>query len=158
MNTFRKHLLIGLTVAGIGAASFAYAAGPDCGPMGAGPAAFGERGRSPEKIAARFEKRQAELHDKLKLNANQEGAWKNYIAKVKPAAPQNRPDRAEIEKLTAPERMEMMLGMMQEHEKRMVDRIAATKEFYAVLTPEQQKIFNEEFRFGKGHRRHHKPA
>lgn len=158
MTTFRKRLLIGLMAAGIGAASFAaYAERPGCGPMGAGPAAFGERGRSPEKMAAWFEKRQAELHDKLKLNASQEGAWKNYIARVKPTEPPKRPDRAEIEKLPAPERMEKMLGFMQENEKRMADRIAATKEFYAVLTPEQQKIFNDEFMPGKGRRHHRGP-
>lgn len=155
MTTFRKRFLIGVMAAGLGAASFAaYADRPGCGPMGAGPAAFGEHGRSPEKMAAHFEKRQSELHDKLKLNASQEGAWKNYIARIKPQEPPKRPDRAEIDKLPAPERMEKMFGFMQEHEKRMADRIAATKEFYAVLTPEQQKIFDAEFQHGKGHRRH----
>ena len=155
MTTFRKSLLIGLTAAGLGVASFAaYADRPGCGPMGAGPASFGEHGRSPEKMAAYFEKRQAELHDKLKLNANQEGAWNAYIAKIKSVEPQKRPDRAEIEKLPAPERMDKMFNFMQENQKRMAERIAATKKFYAVLTPEQQKIFDAEFQHGKGHRRH----
>ena len=158
MTTFRKRLLIGVMAAGLGAASFAvYAERPGCGPMGAGPAAFGERGRSPEKMAAYHEKRQSELHDKLKLNANQEGAWNAYTARTKPAEMPNRPDRAEMEKLPAPERMEKMFGFMQENEKRMADRIAATKEFYAVLTPEQKKIFDEEFQPGMGHRRHRGP-
>lgn len=158
MTTFRKRLLIGVMAAGLGATSFAvYADRPGCGPMGAGPAAFGERGGSPEKMAAYFEKRQSELHDKLKLNANQEGAWKNYIARIKPTEPPMRPDRAEIEKLPAPERMEKMFGFMQDNQKRMADRIAATKEFYAVLTPEQQKIFDAEFGPGRGHRRHRGP-
>lgn len=156
MNTLRKRLLIGLMAAGLGAASFgAYADRPGCGPMGAGPAAFGEHGRSPEKMAAHFEKRQSELHDKLKLNASQEAAWKAYLAKIKPAEAPKRPDRAEIANMPAPERMEMMLGFMQENQKRMADRIAATKEFYAVLTPEQRKVFDEEFQPGRGHRRHH---
>ena len=39
-----------------------------------------------------------------------------------------------------------MLGMMKEHEARMAARLAAVKEFYAVLTPEQQAIFNDESR------------
>ena len=156
MTTFRKRLLIGVVAAGFGATSFAAFAGrPDCGPMGAGHASFGEHGRSPEKMAARFEKRQSELRDKLKLNANQEGAWQTYVARIKPVAPVKHPDRAEMEKLPAPERMEKMFGFMQEKEKRMADRIAATKEFYAVLTPEQKKIFDEEFLPGRGHRRHH---
>lgn len=155
MTTFRKRLLIGAIAASLGAASLAaYAERPGCGPMGAGPAAFGEHGRSPEKMAAYFEKRQTELHGKLKLNANQEAAWKTYIAHIKPQEAPKRPDRAEIEKLPTPERMEKMFGFMQENEKRMADRIAATKEFYATLTPEQQKIFDAEFQHGKGHRRH----
>ncbi|WP_420475004.1 Spy/CpxP family protein refolding chaperone [Noviherbaspirillum sp. ST9] len=152
MTTFRKRFLIGVLAAGLGAASFgAYADRGDCGPMGAG---FGGHGRSPEKMAEHFDKRQSELHDKLKLNANQEGAWKNYMARIKPQEPPKRPDRAEIDKLPAPERMDRMFGFMQENEKRMADRIAATKEFYAVLTPEQKKVFDEEFRPGPGHRRH----
>lgn len=156
MTTFRKRFLIGVMVASLGATSFAaYADRPGCGPMGAGPAAFDGYGRSPEQMAARFDKRQAELHDKLKLNASQEAAWKNYIARIKPQEPQKRPDRAEIEKLPGPERMERMFGFMQENEKRMADRVVATKEFYAVLTPEQQKIFDAEFQHGRGHGRHH---
>ncbi|RZI42783.1 hypothetical protein EGT07_12395 [Herbaspirillum sp. HC18] len=155
MTTFRKRFLIGLMAAGLSAASFAAPADKaDCGPMGAGHPGFGEHRMSPERMKAYFEKREAAIHDKLKLNANQETAWKTYIARIKPVERPQRPDRAEIEKLPAPERMEKMLGFMQEAEKRMADRVAATKEFYAVLTPEQQKIFNDEIRFGKG--RHHR--
>jgi len=153
MTIFRKRLLIGLVAVGLTAGSFAaYADRPDCGAMGAGPASFGEHGRSPERMKESFEKRQSALHDKLKLNANQEGAWNAYLAKVRPADMPKRPDRAEIDKLPAPDRMEKMLGFMKEGEKRMADRVAATKEFYAVLTPEQQKVFNDEFGRGKGRR------
>ncbi|HYD95788.1 MAG TPA: Spy/CpxP family protein refolding chaperone [Noviherbaspirillum sp.] len=151
MKTLRKRFLAGLIAAGIGAASFG-ALAADCGPMGAGPAGFG--GGAPERMKARIEKRQTELHGKLKLNANQEAAWKAFTAKMAPPASIPRPDRAEIEKLPAPERMERMLGFMQQGEKHLADRIAATKEFYAVLTPEQQKIFDEEFRFGRGGMHH----
>jgi protein CpxP len=62
-----------------------------------------------------------------------------------------RPDRAEWEKLSAPERMEKQLALMKEREARMADRLAATKAFYAQLTPEQQKIFNENFMTGRRH-------
>ena len=152
MMKLRKHLFASLIAAGIAAASVgAYAAGPDCGPMGGGHA-FG--GRSPEQMQAHFEKRQTELRDKLKLNANQQTAWNTFITKMKPTEPMKRPDRAELDKLSAPERMEKMRDAMQEGEKRMSDRIAATKEFYAVLTPEQQKVFNDEFRFGGRHGMH----
>ncbi len=153
MTTFRKRLLVGLVALGLGAGSFAaYADKPDCGPMGAGPASW--HGRSAERMKEHMEKRQAELHDKLKLNANQEAGWKAYIARMKPAERAARPDRAEIDKLPAPERMEKMLGFMKDAEQRMADRVAATKEFYAMLSPEQQKIFDEGFGHGRHGRSH----
>ena len=118
-----------------------------------GPAGLGGKHKSPEDMKAYFEKRKNELHDKLKLNANQEPAWQAYISKVTPLMPTNRQDPAEMQKLSAPERMEKMLGFMKEGENRLATATAATKEFYAVLTPEQQKIFNEEFP-ARGHGRH----
>lgn len=152
MMNFRKHLLVGIVTLGLGAGSFAaYAQKPDCGPMGA---SYGGHDRWSERMKERMEKRQAELYDKLKLNANQEAAWTAYVAKLKPGERPARPDRAELDKLSAPERMERMLGFMKEGEKRMTEVLAATKEFYAVLTPEQQKIFNDEFARGRGHWRH----
>lgn len=156
MANIRKSLIAGAIALGLGAASIAVYAGPGgCGPMGGGmgPAAFGGKHRSPEDMKAYFDKRKTELHDKLKLNANQETAWKTYISKVGPLMPTDRPDRAEMEKLSAPERMEKMLGFMKDRENRMSTATAATKEFYAVLTPEQQKIFNEAFP-GRGYGRH----
>jgi periplasmic protein CpxP/Spy len=154
MTTFRKRILVGLVATALGAASVAAYAERDCGPMGGGQASFGEHGRSSESMKKHFDKRQAQVHDKLKLNTNQEAAWNAYIAKIKPADVPKRPDRAEIDKLPTPERMDRMLGFMKEGEKRMADRAAATKEFYAVLTPEQRKIFDEEFSSGMGRGRH----
>lgn len=159
MANIRKTVVTGMIALGLGVASVAVYAGPGgCGPMGGpmgpGPASFGWKGKSPEDMKAYFEKRKAELHDKLKLNAGQEAAWQTYISKVTPMVPTNRPDPAEMQKLSAPERMEKMLGFMKEGENRMSTATAATKEFYAVLTPEQQKIFNEEFPGRHGYGRH----
>jgi periplasmic protein CpxP/Spy len=153
MTTFRKSLLAFLLTTGVAAGTFAASAEqPVSGPMGAGPAH--EHRHSPEQMRERMAKRQAALHDKLKLNANQETAWQSYIARMKPADFPQRPDRAEMEKLSAPERMEKMLGMMKQREQRMTERLAATKEFYAVLSPDQQKIFNDEFKMHRGGHRH----
>lgn len=156
MTTFRKRLLVGLVAAGLGAASMAAYADRGCGSMDAGPASFGGHGMSAERMKEHFEKRQAQVHDKLKLNASQEAAWNAYLAKVKPSDAPKRPDRAEIEKLPTPDRMDKMLGFMKEREQRMAARVAATKDFYAVLSPEQRKIFDEEFSHGpgRGPRRH----
>ena len=142
MTTIRKRLMIGISAITLAAGACA------------AHAADGERdGKFAEHMKARMEKRAAEMHDKLQLNASQEAAWNAYIAKMKPATPPSRPDRAQLDKMTAPERMEFMLSRMKEHEQKMTERVAATKEFYAVLTPEQKKIFDDGFKFGmrRGH-------
>jgi len=151
MMELRKRLLVGILALGLGAGSLAaYAQMPDSGQMGAPE----DHGMSSERMKERMAKRQSELHDKLKLNANQETAWNAYVAKMQPGERPARMSRAEIDKLSAPERMEKMLEFMKVAEKRMTDHLAATKEFYAVLTPEQQKIFNEEFARGRRHHDH----
>lgn len=135
MTKFRRNIfLIGLAAIGLGTLPAPALADTGCGPMGAGSGKFAER----------IEKRQTELHDKLKLTSEQEAAWKKFSEKMKPES-RNRPDQPELSALHAPERMERMLSMMKEHESRMADRVAAVKEFYAVLTPEQQKLFDDQF-------------
>jgi Spy/CpxP family protein refolding chaperone len=156
MTQIRKRLLIGITALGLAAGSFGALAGrPDGMPQTGAPAMpSGEHARSPEQMKERFAKRQAELHDKLKLSPAQEPAWNTFAGRMNPGERPARPDRAEIEKLSAPERMERMLSMMQDGEKRMAERLAAVKQFYAVLTPEQQKTFNEQFGPGRHHGQH----
>lgn len=150
MTTLRKRLLIGLVAAGFGAGSAAaFADKPDCGPMG-----FGVHARGGERMNAYMERRLSDLHGKLKLNASQENAWRSYADKMKPADMPARPDRDELDKLPTPERMEKMQALMKDREQHMTTRVAATKEFYAVLTPEQRKIFDEQFRFGQGRHQH----
>lgn len=114
---------------------------------------------SPEQREARmkeyFGKRSAALHDKLKLDAGQEQGWKNYLAAITPAQRPQRPDPAASATLSAPERMEQHLALMKTHEAALSKRLDATKAFYATLTPEQQKVFNENTghqRHGRGHR------
>jgi periplasmic protein CpxP/Spy len=154
MKNFRKQLLIGMATLALGAGTVAaYADGPDCGGMGPGHASAGDHGdhqKFAERMKERMAKRQAELHDKLKLNASQQAAWNDYVAKMAPGERPARPDRAAFDKLPAPERMEKMLALMQGGEAKMAQRVEATKAFYAVLTPEQKKTFDEEFRHGSG--------
>lgn len=117
---------------------------------------YKERGEKGDH-AARFEDRQILLHAKLKLTPEQEPAWNTFAGKVKPLDADERPGRPDPEefaKLTAPERMEAMLAGMKTREERMTAHLAAVKEFYAVLTPEQQKVFDTEFGHGYGMRRH----
>lgn len=103
-----------------------------------------------DRIAAR----QAVLHDKLKLTGSQEAAWKTYIAAATPPARPGRPDRAEWEKMSAPDRMEKMMTMMKEREGHMATHLAAMKTFYATLSPLQQQIFNDNVGGGMRHHGH----
>lgn len=129
MTKLRKFIVIGLAAAGLGIASVsAFANKAHCGHDGG--------------FYGRMEKHQARLHDKLKLTAAQEAAWKTYTEKMQAPASAARPDWSALSAQPAPERMEKMVAMMKERETQMEGRLAALKEFYAVLTPQQQKVFD----------------
>ncbi|GIZ51695.1 hypothetical protein NCCP691_17090 [Noviherbaspirillum aridicola] len=149
MTTLRKSMMIGLLAVGLGAGTAG--AWADMGEGGFGHGRHGHGGarmHSPEQMKQAFEKRQQQLHDKLKLDARQETAWKTYVDTIRPAAPATRPSREELAKLPAPDRLQKRMEFLQEHEKRLALRIAATREFYAVLTPEQKKVFDAGFAHG----------
>jgi Spy/CpxP family protein refolding chaperone len=155
MIQFRKQVLTSVAAVSLVAGSLAAYAGmpPDSGPTRGGPMSSEQRAQFDARMKERAAQRQAELHDALKLSPAQEAAWQAFSARMTSDQPPARPDRAEMEKLPAPERMERGLAMMQEHQKRMGERLAAVKEFYAVLTPEQQKVFDERFAQGRKHHR-----
>lgn len=125
--------------------------GHDCGPMGGmagdGPRAEKMQARMGEQMA----KRQADLKVQLKLTAEQESAWTAFTAAMTP--PQwgktSRPNPAEMQALTTPQRIEKMQALRAERESQMTKRLEATKAFYAVLTPEQQKVFDAQPMPGK---------
>ena len=106
----------------------------------------------PAKMQAIMAKHQADLKAKLKLTPAQEGAWTAYTAAMqRPAGMGMHPSdaqRAEMDKLTTPERVDKMRAMRSERMAQMAaemdKRGNATKTFYAVLTPEQQKVFDAE--------------
>jgi protein CpxP len=119
------------------------------------PAKMQERmGRMQERMARRM----AEFKQKLQLSPAQEGAWTSYVAALKPGN-FRRTDRAEFARLTTPERIDRM---RQRHSERMAEmdrRGEATKAFYAGLSPQQKKVFDDETarrgRGGHGHGGHH---
>ena len=160
MNTFRKSLLIGATVLSLGSSAFLANAQttpiekstPDRAATGCHK---GHAAKSPERMKEKIAKRQAELQDKLNLNASQQSAWNLHTAAITPSGTWKRPDRAAWQNLSAPERMEKQLAMMLEKQARMTSRLAATKTFYATLSPEQQKIFNDNSMRGQRHGHHH---
>ena len=98
--------------------------------------------------------RQTDLQSKLKLNADQEKAWKSYIAVVDSGYNSWKPlTRTEIENMTAPQRMQTMLDRMKEREGKMAEQLAALKTFYNKLTPEQRKTFDNESMYYRGYHR-----
>ncbi|MES2296309.1 MAG: Spy/CpxP family protein refolding chaperone [Pseudomonadota bacterium] len=139
MKTLRKTLLIGLAVLSMGAGT-ALSAHADEGRHGA--AARQEKMQA--HMAEMFTHRMAMLHDKLKLSAAQEGAWTTYVAAITPAAgAMQHPDRAAIAAMPAPDRLEHALTATRTHITTMEGHLAALKTFYAVLTPEQKKVFDD---------------
>jgi Zn-finger nucleic acid-binding protein len=86
--------------------------------------------------------RAADIKAKLKLSPEQESAWTSYVAAMKPSADAKWPDRAEIEKLTTPERLDKMRELRKQRDAEMDKRDAATRTFYATLSPEQKKTFD----------------
>lgn len=123
MKTLRKILLAAGLVATAGYGMNVLADDRGCG----GPMMGGMMNH--ERMDKMREQHQTKVHDALKLNPTQEAAWQKLIVSHKDHL-------QELDKLTAPERMEKIIGHMQEH-------LAVLKEFYAVLTLEQRKTFDE---------------
>ena len=159
MKTLQKKFCIALAAISLGIAASAGSAlaQSSAPPSASAPAGHGQPHGDPakwaEKMKERMAKHQAELHDKLKITAAQEPAWKTFIDGMNPGAMPARPDRKVMEKLTTPERMEKGLEKMKEHLAKMQTRLTSLKTFYAVLTPEQQKIFDESHRRMASHMR-----
>ncbi len=99
-----------------------------------------------------------DLKAKLKITPAQEGAWTTFTAAMKPAAEPGgqRPNRAELEKLPLPERIDKLRALRKEHmaamEANMDKRDDAIKTLYAALTPEQKKIADAEHSKMMAHR------
>jgi len=144
MKTFRKSLLIGLTVLGMGTTSLAAHADDSSAQPGA------RHAQMQAKMAEMMAKRQQKLHDLLKLTAAQEPAWTAYVAAIKPAAPaQPHGDRAAFAAMSAPDRLSKMIDMSKQHESMMEAHLAALNTFYGQLTADQKTIFNDNTMGGK---------
>nr|WP_198981523.1 Spy/CpxP family protein refolding chaperone [Herbaspirillum sp. ASV7] len=153
MLKFKTRILAGIAAVSLTAVTVAAMAQmPPGGPQGHAPSA--EQMAKFEQMRA---KHQAELHDKLKITASQEAAWKLFLDKTRPTPmdPAARPSKDEWAKLSTPERLDKKLDLMRKREAFAEQRVAATKEFYATLSPEQQKTFDAEFAKMERHRWEH---
>ena len=152
MNILRKSIIASLAMLSIGSAAMAAPAQETTQPRN-----YAETRFDPVKRAERIEKRQQKLHEALKLTANQEPAWKAYIAAIAPRQDIARVDRASFKELNATQRAEKRLEFSKARIAHQETRLAALKTFYATLTPEQQKVFDEHSMHGKrkGHQHRH---
>jgi periplasmic protein CpxP/Spy len=165
MKLSSKHLLLTTLLATCGFAAIAQNATPAAPAAGALPqmqdkmhrgdtSSIRERmfGSHQERMAERVAKRQAELKAKLKITPAQEGAWTTFTAAMKPPAGgmmgmRHDPKvKAEMDKLTTPERIDKMRALRAERmttmNAEMDKRGAATKAFYTVLSSEQKAVFD----------------
>ena len=113
--------------------------GPGPGPGAGGP---GPNSDTRARMYEHMDRHIADIKAKLKLTPDQEDLWTSYITAMKPPADAKWPDRVEMEKLTTPERLDKMRELRKQRDAEMDKREAATRAFYAKLTPDQKKIFD----------------
>ena len=165
---------IAATVAlGIAAAAYAYPGGgygPGFGPctgdgpgMGYGPRGgmYGPQGRAGMAghfdPAAMIAARLAYLKTELKITPAQDAAWQAYSAKAREQSAGMLAMRGAMLNATgsAPERLAERAALMKQRLAGMEDMAAAVKDLYAVLTPEQKAIADQEFGAMSGHHMGH---
>ncbi len=162
LTTVRNTLVISLAVLGMGGAAVAVHA-QESNPKAAsverhhGDRAAHMAKRQAERQAHMAE-RQARLHAQLKLTAEQEPAWAAWNAASKPGERPARGERGQWASKSAPERMEQQLDMAKQHVASMETRLAALNTFYATLSPEQKKVFDEQGMRRGHHGKHKRPA
>lgn len=174
MKLSNKRLLLAGLMATIGFAASAQNATPSAPPADKGGMMgmqHGDGSKMHEQMQARRQahmqeraaKRLATLKTKLKITAAQEGAWTTFSTAMKPPANgmmgmQHDPKlKAEMDKLTTPERIDKMRALRQQRmttmNAEMDKRADATKAFYGTLTSEQKAVFDAVAMQG-GHRGH----
>ena len=91
-------------------------------------------------------RREERLHDLLQIKPDQETAFRAFVASQEQARPQQGPGPggaggpgAERRPLTTPERLDREAQRIAQ----LQQRLAAVKAFYAVLTPDQRKAFDQ---------------
>jgi len=163
----KTNLKISLVAGLLMAAGLAYSQGPMGGAQcdmtgsygamqGQGMGHHGMGKMDPAKMQARMKARQAVLKAQLKLTPEQESAWTTFAASHKMPAGMKGQQAAmpDLSKLTTPERLDKMKELraqhMSERAAAMAQHVAATQTFYAVLTPEQQKVFDAHAMQGSG--------
>ncbi len=99
-------------------------------------------GPPPPQTPAQVEKT---LRARLQLRPDQAPALHAFVQAVQPPADLQRrmeQDQEAARTMTTPQRMDLMVSNMDEMRRLLLARVAATKQFYAQLTPDQQRRFD----------------
>jgi hypothetical protein len=159
MKLSNKRLLLAGLIATLGFAAVAQNATPGTPPVGHGGMQgmqHGDASKMQERMQGhrqeRATKRLEALKAKLKITAAQEGAWTTFSTAMKPTANgmmgmRHDPKlKAEMDKLTTPERIDKMRALRQQRmstmNAEMDKRADATKAFYGTLSTEQKAVFD----------------
>jgi protein CpxP len=137
-STLRMALIAGLALPfGLNTASVAQDAPPPS------PQAGAHHHRDPAQKRAHMAE---QLRAALQLQPSQDAALNAYLDAMKPPGGMDHRGMhgqpGETAHLTTPERLDKMLAHADIRRTRMVARVAAVKQFYAQLTPSQQKAFD----------------
>lgn len=100
------------------------------------------RAKFEARVAEMTAKREARLHDALKITAAQEPAWAAYVAAIKPTPPAGTPP-AHGAKLSAPERLAKAIDFSKQRTAKLESVQPALTAFYGQLTAEQKAIFDK---------------
>ena len=146
--SLRLALVAGLVLPlGLATASFAQDAAPAQPAPGAADAGGRHHHRDPAQMRAHMADH---LRAVLQLQPGQDVALNAYLDALKPPAGAKEHlgehggrQAGETQHMTTPERLDRMAARMDEQHSRMMARIAATKQFYAQLSPSQQKAFDD---------------
>lgn len=95
-----------------------------------------------EKRAERQANRMAKFKEQLAITPAQEPAWTRFTESMHAKRDFARLDRAGMDKLTTPERIDRMRAMRAQRNAAMDARMDAAKAFYSELQPEQQRTFD----------------
>jgi hypothetical protein len=147
----RKSKRFGVALAAVFAATLASSAAiagqhdhHDCD----GPGAY-ERG-SDKRMTDRMNKHRTEqmakLYAALKLKPEQESAWKQFQAAHQPPVGAPQPPAAAKD---TPSRLDQMLARHEQQTKQLQAHVQAEKDFYATLSVDQKKAFDDFHDFGR---------
>jgi Spy/CpxP family protein refolding chaperone len=114
------------------------------------PHAQGPRGPDGhQRFTEMKQRREQRLHDLLQIRPDQDAAFRVFLAAVEQARPQRgreagpRRGPGPQARLSAPERLDRLTQRAAERQQRLQKTTAAVKTFYAVLSAEQRKAFDE---------------